>query len=551
MTKRGFRPAAFCLPALVLLAALAASLSAPAPGWAAADIWIKTGNAWSVTGQDDLQQLKYLASGVGWEFGPNADTTAALKRVGIQTIRCINVDVDGGFDAAGNYVVKSGNSRLEAHLDECRALGAVPHIIIAQGVPQELLVKPEDVTDPALKKLVSEGSYGPTDWTKFRSYIEAYFQYVLITKGFTNAEFEVANEPDICGGIYPFPPKPTVNGAAALYDAAFNLYKNCAEAAVSFEQHHPGVKVKLGGMALAGFTFSAWGDFNWTIRFLHDCNAQKVKVDFIGMHYYGNNSSLDGGYPGFLPPFTKMIRITQAAIDQFCPHLPIQVTEWGPSYVTDTSDSAAVNANNVGAAYGAAFLNTALGCGVSKLLYLVTTDLWEWPKDAPRVDVWGWPSLFLMPPMYGDKAYPKPIYHLFEMVSRLEGHRVEATRGSDTVNCFASADPTQRKLTMLIWNYGDHLGNGDATAPVEATQIHVRDAGSFFHGQKIQAETWQINENTDNIYKLLTTGVPPDANNTAMAQLPTTTAKIVQGVLEVPMVVPPSTVSLVVLTEAP
>jgi hypothetical protein len=67
----------------------------------------------------------------------------------------------------------------------------------------------------------------------------------------------------------------------------------------------------------------------------------------------------------------------------------------------------------------------------------------------------------------------------------------------------------------------------------------------------VQAETWQINENTDNIYKLLTTGVPPDANNTAMAQLPTTTAQVVQGVLEVPMVVPPSTVSLVVLTEAP
>ena len=102
---------------------------------------------------------------------------------------------------------------------------------------------------------------------------------------------------------------------------------------------------------------------------------------------------------------------------------------------------------------------------------------------------------------------------------------------------------------MLVWNYGGHLGVKDARTASEKTQVRIRDAGSFFHSQQVKVETWQINENTDNIYQMLTTGVQPDENNTAMAQLPTTTAKINQGALNFQVLLPPSSVSLVVLTE--
>ena len=87
VSKRGFRLAGFCIQALALLAVFAAIVSAPAPCRAAASIVIKTSSDWSVTGKDDLQQLKRLASGVGYEFDSNAATTEALTRIGIQTMR--------------------------------------------------------------------------------------------------------------------------------------------------------------------------------------------------------------------------------------------------------------------------------------------------------------------------------------------------------------------------------------------------------------------------------------------------------------------------------
>jgi hypothetical protein len=207
----------------------------------------------------------------------------------------------------------------------------------------------------------------------------------------------------------------------------------------------------------------------------------------------------------------------------------------------------------VGAAWGAAFVNAMLTCRVQKALFLVTTDLPQ-QESGKWVDNWGWDSLFLDPAVFGGKSYPKPIFHLFEMVSRLEGHRVEATRGGGTVNCFVSADPAQRKVTMLVWNFGAVLPEGlvyQEKARAEKTQIQVRDAGDFFHSPQVQVEAWQINGATDNVYKLLTTGVAPDENNTAMAHLPAATGKIEQGALNYQMVLPPSSVSLVVLTPAP
>jgi hypothetical protein len=213
-----------------------------------------------------------------------------------------------------------------------------------------------------------------------------------------------------------------------------------------------------------------------------------------------------------------------------------------------------VNANNIGAAWAAAYLNTMVGCRVSKALFLVTTDLRQQQTDGQWKDVFGWDALYLDPVVYGNKAYPKPIYHVFDMISRLEGHRVESTRGSDSVNCFATADPDKRKITMLVWNYAANIPEGgvplDKSAPAKIP-VHVRDAGDFFHAKQVKIETWQINENTDNVAKMLTTGVAPDEQNTAMAQLPPATAKLEGKLLDFALVLPPSSVSLVVVTEMP
>ncbi len=536
----------------ILSLVLAVLFVLSSPCFSNAVIWVKAGSSWSVTGGDDLQQLKHLASGVGWEFEPNADTDAALQRVGIKTIRCINVDPLGGkFDEKGNFIVGT-NDKLDAHLRLCRKIGANPHVIIAVTLHPDLALKAEDVKDKSesIMGLVSSATLGPTNWPKFRNYIEACFEYVMVTNGFKDAEFEVSNEPDTGGKVYPYPPLPAP-GSRALYEAYFNLYKNIAMAAESFEVKHQGTNLRLGGPALAwAFTYK-FGDFNWAERFIRDCGEQKVKLDFVGLHYYGNISSLDGQYPSIYPSFTDMYRVTEKARDEYCPGVPIYFTEWGPSYITDNSEPSAINANNMGAAWSAAFLNVMLQCKVDSALYLTTTDLRARDKDGKWEDIWGWPTMFVNPSVLG--TYPKAPFHVFDMISRMQGHRVEATRGSDTVNCIASADANEKKVAMLVWNYGAVIPEHGAAiekAKQEKVAVRIRDAVSFFGARNIKVQRWLVSKDTSNAHYLFKKGVKLDDTNTALKQIENVTYKVKDGKLDFSIVMPPSSVSLVTLTTA-
>jgi hypothetical protein len=524
---------------------------------ASAVIEVKANSRLSVTRGDDIKQLKLLASSVGREFEPNADTDAALKKVGIKAIRCINVDpLRGEFDASGKFIVGKPDN-LIANLETCRAVGAQPHVIIATGLHPDLIVKDQDVQgrDPSIMGMIHSATFGPTDWARFQNYCEAYFEYVLITQNFPNATFEVGNEPDIGGVIYPFPPKPA-NGSRELYNAYFNLYKNVAEAADRFEKNHPGLRVRLGGPALAwAFTFR-FGDFNWAERFAQDCGEQKVKLDFIGIHFYGNISSLNGEYPGAYPSFVSMFQTTKKARDKYCPGVPIWFTEWGPSYITDNSEPSAVNANHVGAAWSAAFLNTMLRCGVGRAFYLVATDLrrpkngdWTVPVDDQNwEDVWGWPSMFVNPTMFG-KAYPKAPFHLFDMISRMEGRRVKASDASETVDCIVSMDTAGKKMTMLIWNYGVQIpesGMPVEKAVTEDVDVRVMDAANL--GKNVRIERWEISEDNSDAYSVFKKGTKLDATNTSLKKVESLTGSSKGGRLDVTFTMPPSSVSFVVVT---
>jgi hypothetical protein len=103
------------VPALALLVLVVlAPVCAPAPCSADATLWIKTSSPWSVTGTDDLARLKYLTSGVSYDFEPTADTTTALQRIGTQTLRCINLEPsEGTFDKAGKFTLEKANPRLD------------------------------------------------------------------------------------------------------------------------------------------------------------------------------------------------------------------------------------------------------------------------------------------------------------------------------------------------------------------------------------------------------------------------------------------------------
>jgi hypothetical protein len=517
-------------------------------------ILLKPTDSWSVTGKDDVQQLKRLASGVGWEFEPNADTTAGLKKIGIKTIRCINVDpLPGKFDKEGNFIVGK-HDRLLAHLETCRKIGANPHIIIATGMAPELRLTVEDIPESQrglFGNQTAQTIFGPRDWGKFRNYCEAYFQYVLIDQKFPEASFEVANEPNLGAFVHPHPPKP-VRGSRAGYEAYFNLYKNVALAAGQFEKNHPGMHVKLGGPALAwAFTFK-FGDFEWGERFLRDCGEQKVKLDFFGVHNYGNTNSLDGEYSTTYPSFTEMLKITKAARDRYCPGLPIWISEWGASYRTSNTPDSVINGNHIGAAWSAAYLNTMLQCGVDGAIYLVTTDIRKQSKDGKWENVWGWPSLFVNPNIF-DKPYPKAPYHVLDMISRLEGTRVEASRSGKSVNCFASADKGKKRITVMVWNYDckiPEFGLPAENATREAVILRIREADTFFGTRVIHMKRWLVSETVSNAFHLFQKDGKVDSR-AELQQVDEGTFSVIDGVTDIGFAAPSSSVSFIEIYTQP
>lgn len=543
------------------LIGMALFLAMATHGWAVnsyADslILVKATEPWSVTGKSDVQQLKHLASGVGWDFGANAATTAGLKELGIKTVRCINVGLPGHFDKSGKYRVdEKARTRIFYNLATCREIGASPHICIANAsdLEDELRVTAKNIPDSPQKKEfmgnVTADIYGPSNWEKFQNWCEAYFEYVIITQKFPDARFEVGNEPDIGGSFVPFPPKPA-RGSAALYDAYFKLYQNVAEAAGRFEKNHPGVKVKLGGPALAwAFTFK-FGDFNWSERFLRDCSEKKVKLDFIGLHSYGNLCSLNGEYPANYPSFKDMLKTTLAARDRYCPGVPVWFTEWGASYNTDAS----INADHVGAAWTAAFLNTLLENRVDGALYLVTTDLLNQAKDGKGADIksMGWPALFMNPDLFDGRAVPKAPCHVFSMISRLEGERCESSRGAKSVNSFVSADKNKHTITAIIWNYDYRIPEIEAgveNAQREGVIVRVRDAAEFFGTGKVKVERWLVGKTTSDAYNLFLKGGKSAVDGRAELQkVDSGSLTILDGSLDAGFAMPPSSVSFLVLS---
>ncbi len=562
---------------LILAAGLTAGLGTSSLFCQAADvILIKPTVAMNSTGQNDVQRLKQLAGGVGCDTIANPPAYARLKTIGITTMRVINVDIAGAFTKKGRFIIdapvhfkkkwqinrynvtQGQQGRLREELAACRQIGAVPNVVMALALPPQICLPLRDIP-PAQRDHV--GDFGPTNWRWYRHYCQAFFKYVMIDQKFSNAEFSVGNEPETPSSSFiPHPPWPAP-GSRAAYDDYFKMYEETAHAAQSLEKKHPGLHVSLGPALVWAFTFR-FGAFNWTPRFFHDCARQKIKLDFFGIHFYGNASSLDGQYRSSYPSLADMLRMTVAARDRYCPGVPIYMTEWGPSY-----QAVSYSGSNIGAAWSAAFLDTLLQCGVTKAFYLLSTDDLA-PQGNGYRNVWGWMGL-LTNPIVCSKAYPRGqvvrggiIYptataHVFEMIHRLVGTRVEASRGSSaTVNCFASADRGRKRLTVLVWNYGCRLPEGAVGphayvdyATREAVVLRVRDARAFFGCTHVRFKRWLVSHTVSNAYYLMRHGRlnPRDA---ALQQVDDGSFRIIDGKVDIGFAMPPSSVSFVEI-EAP
>ncbi len=507
----------------------------------------------NTTGGNDLTRLKHLTMAVGWEFSPNAESTAALKKLGVKKIRCINVDgLPGSFDNSGNYIIdESHRTRLATHLATCKELNAAPHIIIGQRMPKALLIKAK-IKDDGIS-LMGGGKKskvcGPSDYRLYRNYWLAYFEYVVIKKGFTNAVFEVFNEPDIGGVICPTPNIPA-RGSAALYEVMFKLYSETAKAATEFEKKHPEHKLTIGGPALAwAYTFR-FGSFNWAERFVKDCAKHKLKLDFIGVHFYGNISSISGEYKAGYPSFLGMLKSLRDVRDNYLPGVPVQINEWGPSYHTNNSPKSLVNADNIGAAWSMEFLKVILENNIRDAIYLVTTDLYQ-RKRKEKENIWGWPSLMVNPQIFGH-PYPKAQYNLFKMISELNGSRVESTR-ADNINSFAVADRAKKKIQVIIWNFAAKLPENAVPLDFsqrESVSVNIQNATTFFATGEVKATRTLISRNNSNAIGLWKEKIPFSIQNTSLQTTDQGNFKIIDNSVSLGYNMPPSSIAMIEIEPA-
>jgi hypothetical protein len=391
----------------------------------------------------NASHLHTLLETVGYEFKPVPELAPKLRDIGIKRLRLINVDHGENTLVAGRLQAP----RLDKQLQWCRLIGADPHVIIGQGIPRWL------------SSHENNPKFGPKDWNAYENYLKLIFQHVILDQGFPNATWEVANEPDMQDAPVPTYPRAPKRGNEQDYQAYLNLYRHIDKVAREFEATHAGIKIIRGGPACNLFSFKH-GDFNWYERFLKDTAAAGIRPSFVSFHYYGNNSSigLRQNQTGF-PPLDQVTKALHQWITQYQPGIPIWITEWGPSYYLKPLEGL-INGNNVGAAWGAAFINEMLRTQVTRAMLLVTADL---------PDSWCWPALF-----HG--ATPKSMYFLFELFHKMKGDLLRVQEDSPNPGLLAARQDGH--LTAVVWNFNwvfDQQGKGKESGQTEKVTIRFND----------------------------------------------------------------------------
>ena len=411
--------------------------------------------------EDDVAQLKRLALHVGSDFAPNRVTDAYLKRLKIRTIRLINVGISGRFDEQGNYVEIKPSSRLADGLALCKRLSANPHVII-HGFPEQLLKSvPLKVTRNralGIDLVNKRQAIGPTDYRLLENWYLAYFEYVKIEHGFTDAVFEIFNEPDLGMLIYPTDDIPA-KGSDDSYDCMLKIYRAASAAAVRFEANHPDCRLTLGGPAITlAFTYR-YSNGGWAKRFVVDCAREKLKLNFLGLHHYASVAPFRGvaraGLTNY-PPLPEMLTAVQAVIAEHLPGLPVWMTEYGAHHNV-VGAVGEINASHDGAAFSLDCLDAMLELGVDSASYLVTADQQRHdPETQEPYNVYSWCSFLTASDFHG-YPYPKAPYHAYKMVSELTGKRVAATASGGNTRVFAAADPASQTLRVLLWNFATYI----------------------------------------------------------------------------------------------
>jgi xylan 1,4-beta-xylosidase len=275
----------------------------------------------------------------------------------------------------------------------------------------------------------------PKDWDKWGDLITQFSKHLVDRYGIDEVAhwyFEVWNEPNI--DFWVGEPK------QATY---WQLYDHTARA---IKQVSP--RLRVGGPSTAQ---AAWAD-----AFIQHCADNKVPVDFVSTHVYGNDTAKDVfGTDEKIPRDQMVCRAVKKVHDQIrsstMPSLPLIWTEYNASYFNEPAVTDSIY-------MGPWMADTIRQCDglVDVMSYWTFSDVFE-EQGVVKQPFYGGFGLIAA------GGIPKPAYNAFKLLHRLGDERIPAESNSVLV--------TRQKdgsLVVAVWN----LIPPDQTGPPKT--IHLR-----------------------------------------------------------------------------
>lgn len=280
----------------------------------------------------------------------------------------------------------------------------------------------------------------PKDYAQWDAMIKAFAQHLLDRYGIAEIsswKFEVWNEPNI--DFWAGNPK------QATY---FELYDHTARDLKSVDK-----RIQVGGPATAQAA--------WVPDFLEHCKQQKIPVDFVSTHVYGNERAKDVFGVGSsqaeeqIPRDQMVCRAVGHVHEQILaspyPKMPLILSEYNASYANEPNVTDTVY-------IGPWLAGTISKCdGLTEAMsYWDFSDVFE-EQGVTRTPFYGGFGLI------ASDEIPKPALHAFAMLHQLGDRRIALA--SDSALATKRSDGA---VVLALWNYAPPFGEGATYTPPPA-----------------------------------------------------------------------------------
>jgi xylan 1,4-beta-xylosidase len=283
----------------------------------------------------------------------------------------------------------------------------------------------------------------PKDWDKWSDLMAHFAQHLVDRYGIDEVSqwyFEVWNEPnlDFWAG------KPKQSTYWELYDHTARALKQVNS------------RLRVGGPSTAQ---AAWAD-----AFIRHCSENKIPVDFVSSHVYGNDRAQDVfGMDEKIPRDQMVCRAVKKVHDQIrssaMPELPLIWTEYNASYFFEPAITDSIY-------MGPWLADTIRQCdGLADMMsYWTFTDIFE-EQGVVKQPFYGGFGLI------ATGAIPKPSYNAFKLLHELGDERIAVD--SSSVLATRKKDGS---LVVAVWNLidPDKSATGSTVPTGAAKTIHLR-----------------------------------------------------------------------------